>query len=213
MVGLAVSDIQGLQQSAGLDRLSRQAELVYRLESFLFSKLLRNVPIKLLKICQRNALLRTSRYHLQFCIKPNDPREKRIPRDIIASIYKLVAERRDRNQSMRRRRKRNNFNLFNEYQDNLKDTRTYSDIELRSPSSTVRGMRHYTVSENCDTLKPYVPLIHHFDPGTTAGTLATGTTSSNISGVQKQLKLISDTQEIIMGKLALLSKEVGSLRK
>lgn len=78
MVGLAVSDIQGLQMSAGLDRLSRQAELVYRLESFLFSKLLRKVPLKLLLLCQKNALLRTSRYRLQFCIKPNDPREKRV---------------------------------------------------------------------------------------------------------------------------------------
>ncbi len=78
LVGLAVSDIQGLQASAGLDRLSRQAELISRLESLMFSKLLRKAPYKLLLLFQKNALLRTSRCHLQYCIKPNDPREKRV---------------------------------------------------------------------------------------------------------------------------------------
>lgn len=78
LVGLAVNDIQGLQASAGLDRLSRQAELVSRLESLFFSKLLRRFPPRLLAICQRSALLRTSRWRLQFCIKPNDPREHRV---------------------------------------------------------------------------------------------------------------------------------------
>lgn len=78
MVGLAVSDIQGLQLSAGLDRLSRQAELISRLESFLFSRLLNKVPSKLIQLCQKNALLRASRHHLQFWIKPNDPRENRV---------------------------------------------------------------------------------------------------------------------------------------
>lgn len=210
MVGLAVSDIQGLQMSAGLDRLSRQAELVYRLESFLFSKLLRKVPMRILKLCQRNALLRETRYRLLFCIKPNDPREKRLPRDLIVSIYKLAAERRDRNQSMRRRKKRNNFNLFNEYQDNLKDTRNFSGIELRSPTSTIRGVRHY--SETCETLKPCVPLIHHYDTSFPVGT-TTPTASTSLVGLQQQLKVIAETQESIMSKLALLSKEVTSLKK
>ncbi|CRL07025.1 CLUMA_CG019970, isoform A [Clunio marinus] len=114
LVGLAVSDIQGLQASAGLNRLTRQAELVARLEGLLFSKLLKKAPSKVLKFFRREALLRTSRYNLQLGIKPNDPREKRIPKDIMASIYKLVAERRDRNQSMRRKRNNRNINLFKE---------------------------------------------------------------------------------------------------
>jgi Ion transport protein len=78
LVGLAVSDIQGLQASAGLNRLSRQAELVARLEGLLFSKLLKKAPPKLLKFLRREALLRTSRYNLQLGIKPNDPREKTV---------------------------------------------------------------------------------------------------------------------------------------
>jgi hypothetical protein len=78
LVGLAVSDIQGLQASAGLNRLSRQAELVARLEGLLFSKLLKKAPPKILAFFRREALLRTSRYNLQLGIKPNDPREKTV---------------------------------------------------------------------------------------------------------------------------------------
>lgn len=80
LVGLAVSDIQGLQASAGLNRLTRQAELVARLEGLLFSKLLKKAPPKILGFLRREALLRTSQYNLQLCIKPNDPREKSVSR-------------------------------------------------------------------------------------------------------------------------------------
>lgn len=111
MLGLAVSDIQGLQQSASLDRLVRQAELVSRLESFFFSRLLRNAP--LVHYCKRKALLRTSRDQLQFTVRPNDPRDRsQLPEDIKLNIYKLVAERRDRNMSIRRRQFETNYHMF-----------------------------------------------------------------------------------------------------
>lgn len=111
MLGLAVSDIQGLQVSATLDRLVRQAELVSRLESFFFSRLLRNAP--LVHYCKRKALLRTSRDQLQFTVRPNDPRDRsQLPEDIKLNIYKLVAERRDRAMSMRRRQFEKNYHLF-----------------------------------------------------------------------------------------------------
>ncbi|XP_016981845.1 transient receptor potential channel pyrexia [Drosophila rhopaloa] len=112
MVGLAVSDIQGLQVSATLDRLVRQAELVSRLESLFFSRLLRTAPTNLIQLCKRSALLRTSRDKLQFTIRPNDPRDNQLPEDIKLNVYKLVAERRDRNQSLRRRQFENNYNFF-----------------------------------------------------------------------------------------------------
>ncbi|XP_075160131.1 transient receptor potential channel pyrexia isoform X4 [Haematobia irritans] len=112
MVGLAVSDIQGLQVSASLDRLVRQAELVSRLESLFFSRLLRGAPTKLLKLCKRSALLRTSRNKLLFVIRPNDPRDTQLPEDIKLNIYKLVAERRDRNMSIRRRKLESNYSMF-----------------------------------------------------------------------------------------------------
>lgn len=112
MVGLAVSDIQGLQVSATLDRLVRQAELVSRLESLFFSRLLRGAPTKLLKLCKRSALLRTSRNKLLFVIRPNDPRDNQLPEDIKLNIYKLVAERRDRNMSIRRLKFESNYSMF-----------------------------------------------------------------------------------------------------
>ncbi|XP_043070539.1 transient receptor potential channel pyrexia isoform X2 [Drosophila grimshawi] len=111
MLGLAVSDIQGLQVSATLDRLVRQAELISRLESLFFSRLLRNAP--LVHYCKRKALLRTSRDMLQFTVRPNDPRDRsQLPEDIKLNIYKLVAERRDRNMSMRRRQFEKNYHMF-----------------------------------------------------------------------------------------------------
>lgn len=90
LVGLAVSDIQGLQASAGLNRLSRQAELVARLEGLLFSKLLTKLPPKLLAFFRREALLRTSRYNLQLGIKPNDPREKTVSDRKLYDKFRLI---------------------------------------------------------------------------------------------------------------------------
>lgn len=99
MVGLAVSDIQGLQQSAGLDHLVRQAKLVAHLESMLFSQLLHYdycILKKLLAFFYRSALLLTSNYHWAIYIRPNDPREVKIPKELIHNIYQLVAARKER---------------------------------------------------------------------------------------------------------------------
>lgn len=131
LVGLAVSDIQGLQASAGLDRLIRQAELVARLESLFFSKLLKKAPPKLIRMCQQSALLRTSRYHLQFCFRPNDPRDKRLPKELALNVYKLVAERRDRNMSIKRRKREQNMSLFTH---NLNKVYIDDRVQIRNKS-------------------------------------------------------------------------------
>ncbi|KAF4532352.1 hypothetical protein B566_EDAN003656, partial [Ephemera danica] len=91
LVGLAVSDIQGLQRSAGLDRLVRQAEIVSHIESIVFSKLCGNcIPDYIVRFCHRNALLITSNYRRAFYIRPNDPRESRIPKELVEACYRLV---------------------------------------------------------------------------------------------------------------------------
>lgn len=54
-----------------------------------------------------------------------------IPKDIMASIYKLVAERRDRNQSIKRRRNHRNMNMFKESVD---------EIEYRRPQPIYRSL-------------------------------------------------------------------------
>lgn len=93
LVGLSVSDIQGLQKSAGLDRLVRQVELVAYMESMLFSRLLNWIPRKILRVCHRSALLLSSPRQCTLIIKPNDPREKRIPKYLIKAAYRCVSER------------------------------------------------------------------------------------------------------------------------
>lgn len=52
----------------------------------------------------------------------------------MASIYKLVAERRDRNQSIKRKRNNRNINLFKESIENVEYRRTplYRNATLRS---------------------------------------------------------------------------------
>ncbi|CAG9838316.1 unnamed protein product [Diabrotica balteata] len=102
IVGLAVSDIQELQQSAGLDRLVRQAELVAHLESMLFSKLLTCIPYKVMKFLHNKALLLRSQHHWALYIRPNDPREERIPQDLIKNIYQLVVARKEKPKKNRR---------------------------------------------------------------------------------------------------------------
>ncbi|XP_043274042.1 transient receptor potential channel pyrexia [Venturia canescens] len=97
MVGLAVSDIQELRRSAGLDRLVRRAELVAHLESMLFSKLLDRAPRRIVRACRRGALLLHPPHYCAIHIRPNDPRENRLPRELIRAIYRLVTERKTRN--------------------------------------------------------------------------------------------------------------------
>lgn len=102
MVGLAVSDIQELRRCAGLDRLVRRAELVAHFESMLFSKLLDRAPAcRIIQACRRGALLLHPPYHCALHIRPNDPREKRLPRDLVRAIYRLVSERKTRRATFR----------------------------------------------------------------------------------------------------------------
>ncbi|XP_017768544.1 PREDICTED: transient receptor potential channel pyrexia [Nicrophorus vespilloides] len=123
MVGLAVSDIQGLQQSAGLDRLVRQAELVAHLESMLFSRLLKWVPRSFLTLLYKQALLLKSHRDSALYIRPNDPREAKIPQDLINSIYNLVVERKVRKQKKRDlylredSTKKNSMNYMSDYKE------------------------------------------------------------------------------------------------
>lgn len=157
LVGLAVSDIQGLQASAGLDRLTRQVELVARLESLFFSRIFAFKPPALIRMCQRMALLRTSRYRLQFCFRPNDPRDHRLSTELSLNVYKLVAERRDRNISIKRRRREQNMSYF--YNNTLKQQ--YADPFIRAnhmssklglrikTSQQQQQQRPYSVQPNC----------------------------------------------------------------
>lgn len=90
MVGLAVNDIQGLQKSASLDRLVRQVRLMAHLESMLFSKLLRWVPPKIMAFLHSRALLLKSQRDFVLNIRPNDPRENKIAKQLIEKAFELA---------------------------------------------------------------------------------------------------------------------------
>ncbi|CAK1583593.1 unnamed protein product [Parnassius mnemosyne] len=121
LVGLAVSDIQALQESAGLDRLVRQTQLVAHLESMLFSSLLTCAPKQLLAVLRWGALL-TASHMRTLNIRPNDPRENRIPKELISSIYKMVASRNITKKSIRRN---------NNYECRIRKCKEDEDIERR----------------------------------------------------------------------------------
>lgn len=101
MVGLAVSDIQELRRCAGLDRLVRRAELVAHLEGLLFSRLLDYAPNKIINAFRSGASLLHMPHHCAIHIRPNDPRESRLPRELIKSVYRLASEKRMRGKSAR----------------------------------------------------------------------------------------------------------------
>lgn len=213
LVGLAVSDIQGLQASAGLDRLTRQAELVSRLESIFFSKLLRKAPSSLIVMLQRSALLRTSRYHLQFCVRPNDPRDNRLPKDLVVGIYKLVAERRDRNISMRRRRHEQNFSSF--FAQNM--TRAMEDgaIQLRNrasqlnvPSKCCSGNRPQSVN-TCQA--PSTKTINYCtpEPNLVEFDVKMRTITDQLSEMTNQMQTM---HEMVDKKMDMFGKEIAVLR-
>ncbi|XP_046389340.1 uncharacterized protein LOC124158196 [Ischnura elegans] len=95
LVGLAVSDIQGLRKTAKLNRLVREVENIGHLESILFSRSLSKIiPSAILKPCLKSALLVPSApYNMSIHLRPNDPREKRVPRHLLDAAYNLVASR------------------------------------------------------------------------------------------------------------------------
>ena len=84
---------QGLQKSAGLDRLVRQTELISHIESMLFSRLLSCLPKRLLTVMHQEALVVPHGYSWSFTIRPNDLREDRLPRDITEGVHWLVSMR------------------------------------------------------------------------------------------------------------------------
>jgi hypothetical protein len=87
---------QGLQKSAGLDRLVRQTELISHIESMLFSRLLHFLPQKLLSAMHHEALVVPHGYSRTFTVRPNDLREDRLPKDITEGVHWLVSTRWER---------------------------------------------------------------------------------------------------------------------
>lgn len=102
LVGLAVSDIQGLQKSAGLDRLVRQTRLIARMEGIIFSPwIIKSIPYFGEKLTRRFLerkilLVPLSNQRRIYCVRPNDPRDRRFPPDIKENLSKIITTSRSK---------------------------------------------------------------------------------------------------------------------
>ncbi|XP_055903474.1 transient receptor potential channel pyrexia [Eupeodes corollae] len=208
MVGLAVNDIQGLQVSATLDRLVRQAELVSRLECLLFSRLLRNSPRRLLALCKRSSLLRASRNQLQFVMRPNDPRDKQLPEELKINIYKMVAERRDRSQSLKQKKYENNCMFFNKSMQSREFNKNQKadNLCILRPRSATNVPSQLKLYENFSSSTDLKPQNDNIKP-----------LKQEIQCIKVQLKDLSEKieklVEIIDVKSINVSEELGNIKK
>ncbi|KAK9295270.1 hypothetical protein QLX08_010354 [Tetragonisca angustula] len=92
LIGIAVHDIKGLQKTAGLAKLVRQTKLICDVETALFLGLM---PKRLTKFLRWTALLLPSPLRAVLTVRPLNPRESRLPRDLLTAAHKIAKDRKN----------------------------------------------------------------------------------------------------------------------
>lgn len=181
LVGLAVSDIQGLRKSAGLDRLVRQTRLIARMESIIFSPWLNHLPCwfnkRTKRFFQRKILVVPPSHHRVYTIRPNDPRDDRFPPDIKENILKILITKPDKKshrqlyRTSTRLSSTSNSELFDEVIQNVHKLCHNSVSQIATMNSSVEERLSKLENQWIATKKQLEKIIDFMVP--------LGTTSSN----------------------------------
>ncbi|KAL0130329.1 hypothetical protein PUN28_002163 [Cardiocondyla obscurior] len=95
LIGIAVHDIKDLQKTAGLAKLVRQTKLIYDMKIAIFHGF---TPSKRFFAYMRwAALLLPSPLQTVLIVRPLNPREKTLPREVLFAAYKVAKEREGQN--------------------------------------------------------------------------------------------------------------------
>nr|XP_012135046.1 PREDICTED: transient receptor potential channel pyrexia [Megachile rotundata]XP_012135047.1 PREDICTED: transient receptor potential channel pyrexia [Megachile rotundata] len=135
LVGIAVHDIKGLQKTAGLAKLVRQTKLICDVETALFLGLM---PKRLTKFLRWTALLLPSPLRAVLTVRPLNPRETRLPRDLLFAAHKVAKERKNMSGTLYSRKSTNTMQTY------LKSD-SFSTFRRRLPEEDVVNMDDYMI--------------------------------------------------------------------
>lgn len=143
-----------------------------------------------------------------------------LPKDIIASIYKLVAERRDRNQSMRRKRNIRNISLFKDSVD---------EVQYRRPTlNRTQTIGKRTVSDQPHGQELQLPPAYNHSTRRSTSDMLTSNLKNQLKNVDSKLdtltRKVSDcfkakqsekccSNEEVSNKVETLAKKIDELTK